>query len=105
MAVNQVLAPGVAVGDVVLLKKIPNWLVSDSSLEEFFRFMRYIGRKSLVTDIDPYGYYWLGFGSTQQGPDGAIYSGDSFCVTGDCIQKCADREANLAWLFLGPGFS
>ncbi|WP_343293753.1 hypothetical protein AAHN93_05760 [Vandammella animalimorsus] len=105
MAVNQVLPPGVAVGDVVLLKKIPDWLLSDASLEEFFRFMHYIGHKSLITDIDPYGYYWLGFGSTQQGPEGAIYTGDSFCVTGDCIQKCADREANLAWLLLGPGFS
>ncbi|MDO4705711.1 MAG: hypothetical protein Q4A98_05835 [Comamonadaceae bacterium] len=83
------LAKNIAPGDWVILKKIPDGLLSDSNLEDFFRFISYIGQGTFVEEVNAYGYYWIGFGVMEEIAGASVYTGDSFCATGNCIEKTA----------------
>jgi hypothetical protein len=72
-------------GQVVTLVKIPEWLLNDLPIGEQEEIRKFIGLKTTITEVDKYGYFWLGFGRTDDAGDEALYSGHSFCVTEDCL--------------------
>lgn len=78
-------AKTIKIGDEVKLLGVPDWLIHDLPEEEKREIISYIGKTTTVTDIDKYGYFWLGFGDTKGDEDAAYYSGHSFCVTIDCL--------------------
>ena len=45
-----------------------------------------MGKLGVVTEIDRYGYFWLGFGETYEELDGTPAYGvnSSFCVSREC---------------------
>lgn len=77
----------ISVGDCVKLISLPDWLVHDLPDDEKIELRACIGRLTTVEDIDAYGYYWVGFGSTIEDGDTAYYSGHSFCVPPECLHR------------------
>lgn len=74
------------VGDLVRLKSVPHTLIHDLPLDEQREMLSFVGRTTQVENIDKFGFIWVGFGRTQEGADGARYSGHSFSVTPDCLE-------------------
>ncbi len=74
------------VGDRVKLTGVPDWLVHDLPEKEKREIVAFIGKVTMIDSIDSFGYYWLGFGSTDNGEDAAYYSGHSFCVPGEYLE-------------------
>jgi hypothetical protein len=70
----------IQVGDIVKLLDLPEWLTHDLPESEQVEIRAFIGRCAVVSEIDSYGYFWLGFGSTVEAGDSAHYSGHSFGV-------------------------
>ena len=50
----------VAVGDLVTILVIPNWLTHDLSREEAARIKGFEGTSMRVCEIDGHGYLWIG---------------------------------------------
>jgi hypothetical protein len=76
-----------AVGDSVRLLALPNWLTHDLPLEEQAQLRTCVGTIMQVQSIDPYGYLWLGFGRVADDVDSSHFTGHSFCVSPDCLEK------------------
>lgn len=75
------------IGDSVKLLRLPSWLLHDLPQSEQTEMRTFIGRIAVVNEIDALGYFWLGFGSTAEAGDSAYYSGHSFGVPRDCIER------------------
>ena len=76
------------VGDRVRLLRVPEWLTHDLPEDEQDAIKAQVGTIMVVTEIDAYGYVWLGFGATTTVGDTAEYQGHSFAVDADCVEKC-----------------
>jgi hypothetical protein len=79
----------IRVGDRVKLLGLPDWLTHDLPESEQVEMRAFVGQSAVVSEIDDHGYFWLGFGSTTDLDDSAHYSGHSFCVPREFI----DRDA------------
>lgn len=77
----------VRVGDRVRLLGIPDWLAHDLPEEEQAEIRSYVGGDAVVCEIDAYGYFWIGFGFLNESSGVANYSGHSFCVTREFLEK------------------
>ncbi|WP_407154536.1 hypothetical protein [Bradyrhizobium sp. STM 3557] len=77
----------IQVGDRVRLLGLPDWLVHDLPASEQTEMRSFVGQSCEVSEIDAYGYYWLGFGTTVDDTDVAYYSGHSFCVPREFIER------------------
>ncbi len=75
------------VGDRVTLLGLPDWLVHDLPADEQRELRGCVGRATEVVDIDAHGYVWIGFGQTTDAGDTAHYSGHSFCVPPQFLQR------------------
>lgn len=75
------------VGDRVRLLRLPEWLTHDLPESEKAEMLAFVGQSAVVTDIDRDGYFWLGFGSTKESNDAAFYSGHSFGVPADFLER------------------
>jgi hypothetical protein len=78
--------PDIHIGDAVELLGLPAWLIHDLPESERHEMRGYVGRISLVVDIDAHGCFWLGFGETVEAGLSANYQGHSFCVPADFIE-------------------
>lgn len=67
-------------GDHVRLLGLPDWLVSELPPSEQEELRAFVGQSAIVSEVDSYGYFWLGFGGTTESADSSHYSGHSFCV-------------------------
>ena len=76
----------IKIGQRVRLTAVPDWLVHDLPEDEKREILSYIGKTAVVTEIDRQGYFWIGFGDTQEAPGRAHYSGHSFCVPRECLE-------------------
>jgi hypothetical protein len=74
------------VGDLVRLKSVPHTLIHDLPIEEQREMLSFVGQTTRIERIDDYGFIWLGFGRSEEGADGARYSGHSFSVTPECLE-------------------
>ncbi len=75
----------IKIGDQVKLLGVPDWLVHDLPEDEKKEIYSFVGEVATVTEIDQYGYYWIGFGNTVDDGDFAFYSGHSFCITDEYL--------------------
>jgi len=82
-------AQGFRVGDRVRLLGLPPWLTHDLPADEQVELQSFVGRCAPITEIDAYGYLWLGFGATTGRGDEARYSGHSFAVPPDFVEPAA----------------
>lgn len=74
------------VGQKVTLVKVPDWLLNDLPKDEQNEIRAFVGSVTTITEIDKFGYLWVGFGVTKEDEDEtARYSGHSFCVSKDCL--------------------
>lgn len=74
------------VGDAVRLIAVPAWLVHDLPSDEQSEIRACVGKATRISQIDDLGYYWVGFGGTEDAEDGGRYSGHTFCVSADCLE-------------------
>lgn len=81
------MADDIRVGDRVRLLGLPDWLVHDLPAAEQAEMRGFIGQSCVVSELDTHGYYWLGFGSTVGDSDAAHYSGHSFGVLREFIER------------------
>ncbi|WP_161829664.1 hypothetical protein [Steroidobacter agaridevorans] len=75
------------VGDGVVLVKVPDWLLKDLPEDEQREILSFIGQSAIVMEIDKFGYLWVGFGSQVDHGEESRYSGHSFAVTADCLER------------------
>ncbi len=80
------MASDIRVGDYVRLINLPDWLMQDLPEDEQKEMRAFIGQYAVVSEIDDYGYYWLGFGNTTEENDLSHYAGHSFCVPKEFIK-------------------
>lgn len=74
------------VGDRVVFLKAPDWLLKDLPLEEQDQIRSFVGMAAEITEVDKYGYVWIGFGSQVNVGEESTYAGHSFAVTADCLK-------------------
>jgi hypothetical protein len=74
------------VGDRVVFVKAPDWLLKDLPKDEQDEICSFVGRITEITEVDKFGYFWIGFGSQTENGDQADYAGHSFAVTSDCLR-------------------
>ncbi|MBZ0091380.1 MAG: hypothetical protein K8F27_04050 [Sulfuricellaceae bacterium] len=74
------------VGDRVKLIGVPDWLLNDLPEDEKSEIAGCIGRTAIVSEIDIYGYFWLGFGNSVDKDDSTSYSGHTFCIPREYLQ-------------------
>ncbi|MET0497426.1 MAG: hypothetical protein ABW106_04030 [Steroidobacteraceae bacterium] len=74
-------------GDRVRLLRVPEWLSHDLLEDELEAIKAQVGCIMEVTEIDAYGYVWLGFGATTTAGETAEYRGQSFAVDAQCVEK------------------
>jgi len=84
----------IQVGDRVKLVGLPDWLLHDLPKSEQAEMRAFIGHYAVVTEIDAYGYIWLGFGSTIEVGDVAHYSGHSFGVSEEFLELDVEPDKN-----------
>jgi hypothetical protein len=70
----------IQVGDRVRLLGLPDWLLHDLPEREQVEMRAFVGQCAVISKVDAYGYFWIGFGNTVEIADIADYSGHSFCV-------------------------
>jgi hypothetical protein len=75
-----------AVGDIVRVLSIPDWLVADLPESERRGILACVGKEMVISEIDKSGDIWLGFGQTVDEEDSATYKGQSFVIEPDRIQ-------------------
>ena len=80
------MAGELRVGDRVKLLDLPDWLIHDLPDSEQHEMLAFVGQVAEITEIDPWGYHWLGFGRTIEVGNEAHHTGHSFCVTPDFLQ-------------------
>ena len=76
----------IRVGDRVKLLSLPDWLTNDLPTSEQTEMRALVGQVTVVSEIDSYGYFWLGFGGTTEVDEDARYSGHSFGVPRESIE-------------------
>lgn len=74
------------IGDRVKLLGLPDWLIADLPEDEKSEMIGFVGSVTDVTDIDAYGYIWLGFGKMVEAENEALYCGHSFCVPEEFVE-------------------
>jgi len=74
------------VGDRVVFLKAPDWLLKDLPAEEQDQIRSFVGQTTEITEVDKYGYFWIGFGSQVDDGEESRYAGQSFAVTADCLK-------------------
>lgn len=84
------MATEIQVGDQVRLLGLPDWLTHDLPESEQTEMLTFVGQSAVVHEIDDYGYFWLGFGSTFDVGSTAHYSGHSFGVPREFIEQLSD---------------
>jgi hypothetical protein len=77
----------IKVGDRVRLLGLPDWLVHDLPASEQAEMRTFVGQSCEVSEIDAYGYYRLGFGLTVEDADTTYYTGHSFGVPREFIER------------------
>jgi len=77
----------IQVGDRVKLLGLPDWLIHDLPESEQIEMRGFIGQCTVVTEIDPYAYVWIGFGSAIEIGAASYWSGHSFGVTEEFIER------------------
>lgn len=77
------------VGDEVILLDIPKWLIHDLPLEEQKELLTFVGQKARITEIDNFGYFWIGFGGYIDEGEYQYYSGHSFAISQKYIKKAS----------------
>lgn len=77
----------IRVGDRVKLLGLPDWLTHDLPESEQMEMRAFVGQWAVVNEIDAYGFFWLGFGCTVAVGDAAHYSGHSFSVPREFIER------------------
>lgn len=70
----------IGIGDYVKLIDLPDWLLKDIPDDEVAEIIECIGKVAQITEIDKFGYYWIGFGVEKIQGEYSHYSGHSFCV-------------------------
>lgn len=75
-------------GDRVRLLGIPDLLTHDLPEDERQAIHAQVGKIMEVQKVDEHGDVWLGFGSTTEDADQAIYEGHSFAVSKAFVEKC-----------------
>jgi hypothetical protein len=75
----------VRAGDQVRLLELPEWLLHDLPESEKVEMRAFVGKTTVVTEVDAYGYCWIGFGVTEDSGDLSQYCGHSFCVPQACL--------------------
>lgn len=88
--VNDTQSDQLNAGDQVQLVSVPDWLIHDLPDDERCEILSCVGKVTVITEIDGYGYYWLGFSGiceSSETEDGihAIRGGPSFCVPRECL--------------------
>jgi len=81
------VSTSIQVGDRVRLLGLPDWLTHDLPTSERAEMLAFVGQTAVVTEIDRYGYIWMGFGNTEQFGDTAHYQGHSFGVPADFVER------------------
>lgn len=81
------MSADIRVGDHVKLLGLPEWLIHDLPETEQHEMRAFVGQAAIVREIDPYGYFWLGFGNTTETENGSYYSGHSFGVPREFIES------------------
>jgi len=76
----------IKVGCLVRIKAIPDWLIHDLPESERREILACIGGVTEIVDIDKFGYYWVGFGTTHEESGATLYHGHSFALPLDCIE-------------------
>lgn len=74
------MSENIQVGDYVKLLDLPSWLLKDIPSDEAVEITDCIGKTAQVTEIDKFGYFWVGFGIEHSDGEFSYYSGHSFCV-------------------------
>jgi hypothetical protein len=74
------------VGDRVMFLKVPEWLLKDLPTEEQNEIRSLVGQTTEITEVDEFGYFWVGFGFQANDGDESTYAGHSFAVTADCLK-------------------
>jgi hypothetical protein len=57
----------------------------------------FVGQTAGITEIDQFGYFWIGFGVQSDSGKESTYVGHSFAVTADCLrlaQKSSRRSVS-----------
>jgi hypothetical protein len=75
------------VGDRVIFLRAPDWLLNDLPSEEQDEIRSFVGQAAEITEIDKFGYFWIGFGVQVDEGEESNYSGHSFAVTADCLKE------------------
>jgi len=76
------------VGDKVRLLSVPDWLLNGLSEECQVEIIACIWEILEVTEIDKFGYIWLGDEKfIEKRDDGIFYGRPSFCITPEHIEK------------------
>lgn len=73
-------------GDYVKLISVPEWLLKGLPENDQEEIKSFVGKISIIEEIDCYGYFWIGFGVTTCNGDDAEYEGHSFAITENCIE-------------------
>jgi hypothetical protein len=74
------------VGDRVVFLKAPDWLLKDLPTDEQEEIRSFVGQTAEITEVDKFGYFWIGFGSQSDEGEESTYAGHSFAVTADCLR-------------------
>lgn len=74
-------------GEKARLLKVPEWILKDLPPDEHQEILSLVGKEMCIESVDEFGYFWIGYGKYVSGDDAERYSGHSFCVTGDCLQR------------------
>jgi len=74
------------VGDRVIFLHAPDWLLKDLPTDEQDQIRAFVGQTAEITEVDKFGYFWIGFGSNSDDGDASTYAGHSFAVTADCLR-------------------
>ena len=73
------------VGDRVVFIRAPEWLLKNLPMEEQEEIRSFVGRTAEITELDEFGYFWIGFGTQADEGEESIYAVHSFAVTAECL--------------------
>lgn len=80
------------VGARVVFLNAPDWLLKDLPADEQDQIRSLVGRTAEITEIDSFGYLWIGFGSQVDEGEDSHYVGHSFAVTADCLRSATHDD-------------
>lgn len=82
----------IRVGDRVRLLGLPDWLIHDLPLSEQEEMLSFVGRYGVVSEVDCHQNFWLGFGTMAETDSDAFYSGHSFGVPREFIERAPSDD-------------